>query len=111
VDHHPEFFDGATEAISEVGGYSVTVEGRRVYLVQTAEKGLHWLRLLAHGTAGHGSLGNDDNAVTRLAGAVHRIGTHAWPLHLTHTVRRLLDGVADLTGTTYDPEDQESILR
>lgn len=111
VDHHPEFFEGATDAISEVGGYSVTVQGRRVYLVQTAEKGLHWLRLLATGTAGHGSLVNEDNAVTRLAGAVARIGAHDWPLHLTHTLRRLLDGVADLTGTAYDPEDRESILR
>jgi len=111
VDNHPEIFEGATDAISEVGGYSVTIDGRRAYLVQTAEKGLHWMRLLARGTAGHGSLVNEDNAVTRLAGAVHRIGTYAWPVHLTHTVRALLDGVADLTGTTYDPEDQESIFR
>ncbi|MGM0384408.1 MAG: M20/M25/M40 family metallo-hydrolase [Actinomycetota bacterium] len=111
VDNHPEFFEGATDAVSEVGGYSVTLDGRRVYLVQTAEKGLHWLRLVAQGTAGHGSLVNEDNAVTRLASAVHRIGTHAWPLQLTHTMRRLLDGVADLTGIAYDPEDEESVLR
>ncbi|TRW46217.1 M20/M25/M40 family metallo-hydrolase [Georgenia yuyongxinii] len=111
VDHRPDVFAGATEAISEVGGYSVEVDGRRVYLLQTAEKGLAWLRLLADGTAGHGSQVNEDNAVTRLAGAVHRIGTHAWPLHLTGTVRRLLDGVADLTGTTFDAEDPDGIDR
>ncbi|MDN6134871.1 MAG: M20/M25/M40 family metallo-hydrolase, partial [Brevibacterium sp.] len=40
VRNHPELFAGATEAISEVGGYSVDVRGQRVYLVQTAEKGL-----------------------------------------------------------------------
>lgn len=111
VDNHPELFEGATEAISEVGGYSVTVNGRRVYLLQTAEKGLHWLRLIAKGTAGHGSLVNEDNAVTRLAGAIDRIGRHAWPIDLTTTVRTLLDGVSDLTGTPYDPEDRESILK
>ncbi|MDO5495002.1 MAG: M20/M25/M40 family metallo-hydrolase [bacterium] len=110
VDNHPEFFEGATEAVSEVGGYSVTVNGRRVYLLQTAEKGLHWLGLVARGTAGHGSLVNEDNAVTRLAGAVDRIGRHVWPTDLTPTVRTLLDGVADLTGLTYDPEDRNSIL-
>lgn len=87
VDHRPEVFAGATEAVSEVGGYSVEVDGRRVYLLQTAEKGLAWLRLVAEGTAGHGSQVNEDNAVTRLAGAVHRIGQHPWPLHLTGTVR------------------------
>ncbi|KAE8764695.1 M20/M25/M40 family metallo-hydrolase [Georgenia thermotolerans] len=111
VDHRPEVFDGATEAISEVGGYSVEVDGRRVYLLQTAEKGLAWLRLLAEGTAGHGSQVNEDNAVTRLAGAIHRIGAHSWPMHLTGTVRQLLTGVAELTGTTFDPEDPEGIAR
>jgi len=111
VDHRPDLFAGATDAISEVGGYSVTLGDRRAYLVQTAEKGLHWLRLRARGTAGHGSLVNDDNAVTRLAGAIDRIGTYPWPLHLTHTVRALLDGVADLTGSAWDPEDPQSIQR
>ncbi|HZK06198.1 MAG TPA: M20/M25/M40 family metallo-hydrolase [Actinomycetaceae bacterium] len=111
VDNHPEFFEGATAAVSEVGGYSVTVNGRRVYLLQTAEKGLHWLRLIARGTAGHGSLVNEDNAVTRLAGAVQRIGEYIWPIDLTPTVRQLLDGVADLTGLTYDTEDRQSVQR
>src|SRR5699024_7697766 len=109
VDHRPELFEGATEAISEVGGYSVEVNGRRAYLLQTAEKGIAWLRLIADGTAGHGSQINTDNAVTRLAEAVGRIGRHSWPLSLSPTVRALLDGVAELTGTGYDPEDRVSI--
>ncbi|HEY8720974.1 M20/M25/M40 family metallo-hydrolase [Pengzhenrongella sp.] len=105
VDHRPELFEGATEAISEVGGFSVTIDGRRAYLLQTAEKGLAWLRLVADGRAGHGSQVNPDNAVTHLAAAVARIGQHQWPLALTPTVRKLLGGVADLTGTRFDPED------
>ncbi|HLS62495.1 MAG TPA: M20/M25/M40 family metallo-hydrolase [Ruania sp.] len=109
VDNKPELFEGATEAISEVGGYSVEVNGRRAYLLQTAEKGIAWLRLIADGTAGHGSQINTDNAVTRLAEAVGRIGRHSWPLSLSPTVRALLDGVAELTGTGYDPEDRTSI--
>jgi acetylornithine deacetylase/succinyl-diaminopimelate desuccinylase-like protein len=104
VDHHPELFEGATEAISEVGGFSVEVGGRRAYLVQTAEKGLAWLRLVADGRAGHGSQVNTENAVTELAAAVARIGRHAWPYTLTPTVERLLRGVADLTGLPFDPE-------
>ncbi|RPF28116.1 M20/M25/M40 family metallo-hydrolase [Georgenia muralis] len=111
VRHRPDLFEGADEAVSEVGGYSTEVDGRRVYLLQTAEKGLAWLRLVAGGTAGHGSQVNTDNAVTRLAGAIHRIGEHSWPIHLTGTVRQLLTGVADLTGTTFDPEDPEGIDR
>ncbi|GAA4422415.1 M20/M25/M40 family metallo-hydrolase [Georgenia halophila] len=109
VDNRPDLFEGASEALSEVGGFSVEIDGRRAYLLQTAEKGLAWLRLIADGTAGHGSQVNTDNAVTNLAGAVHRIGQHTFPLHLTKTVQQLLDGVAELTGTTYDPADPQSI--
>ncbi|MGN8246269.1 M20/M25/M40 family metallo-hydrolase [Cellulomonas soli] len=111
VDHRPELFEGATEAISEVGGFSVDVGGRRAYLVQTAEKGLAWLRLIADGRAGHGSQVNDDNAVTHLAEAVARLGRYAWPLHLTPTVRALLEGVSALTGLPFDPEDPEGVDR
>ncbi|MBT0995248.1 M20/M25/M40 family metallo-hydrolase [Cellulomonas sp. DKR-3] len=109
VDHRPELFEGATEAISEVGGFSVEVGGRRAYLLQTAEKGLSWLRLVADGRAGHGSQVTPDNAVTNLAEAVARIGRHAWPLQLTPTVRALLEGVADLTGVTFDAEDPHGV--
>lgn len=111
VDHRPELFEGATEAISEVGGYSVEIDGRRVYLLQTAEKGLSWLKLLAEGTAGHGSQVNEDNAVTALAGAMARIGAHRWDLELTPTVRELLTGVADLTGLPFEEEDPDAIDR
>jgi acetylornithine deacetylase/succinyl-diaminopimelate desuccinylase-like protein len=109
VEHRRELFEGATEAVSEVGGFSVKVGGRRAYLLQTAEKGLAWLRLVAEGRAGHGSQVNADNAVTHLAAAVARIGQHAWPYTLTPTVDRLLRGVADLTGLPFDPEDPTSV--
>jgi len=111
VDHRPDLFEGATEAISEVGGFSVEVAGQRAYLLQTAEKGLAWLRLVADGRAGHGSQVNPDNAVTHLAAAVARIGQHPWPLALTPTVRRLLEGVSDLTGSRFEPDDPEVVAR
>lgn len=98
VDNRPELFARATEAISEVGGYSIDLDGKRAYLIQTGEKALIWIKLRAQGTAGHGSQINADNAVTRLAGAVARIGSQEWPLHLTKTTRQLLDGVARIIG-------------
>lgn len=108
VAEHSGAFAGASHAISEVGGYSVEVAGKRVYLIQTGEKGLRWLTLSAKGTAGHGSVVNDDNAITRIASAISRIGTHQWPLHLTDTVRALLRRVAELTGRPY-AEDPETV--
>lgn len=111
VDNRPDLFEGATEAISEVGGFSATIGGQRAYLLQTAEKGLSWLRLVAHGRAGHGSQINTDNAVTRLARAVARIGDYQWPIELTETTRRFLDGVTELTGVEFDKDNPDILLK
>jgi acetylornithine deacetylase/succinyl-diaminopimelate desuccinylase-like protein len=111
VDHHPELFEGATEAISEVGGFSVTVgDQARAYLVETAEKGSLWLRLLARGTPGHGALLHDDSAVAKLAAAITRLHRHRFPLILTDPVRELLEGLAEMTGIPFDPDDPETAV-
>lgn len=110
VNNHPELFAGATEAISEVGGFSVQINGRRAYMLQTAEKGIAWLKLSAQGTAGHGSQINTDNAVTSLAGAVHRIGEHQWPLSYTKTTTALMEQVAQLAGLEFDPQNPQPLL-
>src|ERR1700744_3603518 len=57
-ENRPDLFDGGTEAIGEVGGFSLTVprpDGpqRRLYLIETAEKAIRWMRLTARGQAGH----------------------------------------------------------
>lgn len=107
VDNHPEQFEGAATAISEVGGYSIDVEGQRAYLIQTGEKALDWIRLRARGTAAHGSRVWPDNAVTRLAEAIAALGRHEWPLALCDTTRDLIGELAKILGedpTEVDPE-------
>ncbi|WP_341934514.1 M20/M25/M40 family metallo-hydrolase [Microbacterium sp. LWO14-1.2] len=105
VRDRPEWFAGATEAISEVGGYSIYVDDRRAYLLQVGEKALIWIRLVAKGRAGHGSRLHDDNAVTKLAEAVAAIGRTRWPVRLTPTTEALLQGLSDLTGRPVDDPD------
>ncbi|MFC4225268.1 M20/M25/M40 family metallo-hydrolase [Lysinibacter cavernae] len=102
VDTRPDLFAGATEAISEVGGYSITVNNQRAYLLQTGEKALLWIKLTAKGVAAHGSRVIHNNAITRLAEAVAALGRHEWPLHLTDTTRTLVDELANLLGV--DPQ-------
>lgn len=94
VDKHPELFAGATEAISEVGGYSITLGGKRAYLVQTGEKALIWIKLISRGSAAHGSRLIHDNAVTKLAEAVAKVGRREWPVRLTNTTTQLLAELA-----------------
>ncbi|WP_373307895.1 M20/M25/M40 family metallo-hydrolase [Mycobacterium paraintracellulare] len=109
VDNRPDLFDGVTEAIGEVGGFSLTVPRRdggerRLYLIETAEKGLSWMRLTARGPAGHGSMVHDQNAVTAVSEAVARLGRHQFPLVLTDTVAQFLAAVSEETGLTFDTE-------
>src|SRR5581483_2365511 len=110
VDNHAGLFEGVTEAIGEVGGFSTTVAGQRLYLMQTAEKGMAWLRLTARGTAGHGSMIQPDNAVTELAEAVARIGRHEWPTRLIPSVRGFLEGVCDVLTIDFNPNDPAESL-
>lgn len=102
VDHRPDLFAGATEAISEVGGYSVYLGGRRSYLLQTGEKALVWIKLVARGVAAHGSRVIRDNAVTTLARAVATLGEQDWPVALTATTEQLVAELATIMGV--DPE-------
>ena len=108
VDHHADLFADCTDAISEVGGFSVSLnESMRLYMIQTAEKGINWLRLRATGRPGHGSMVHDDNAVTRLAAAVSRIGSHEFPVVITDPVRALVESIAKVTGLDLDPDNPD----
>ena len=110
VTTRSELFTGATEAISEVGGYSVDLQGKRAYLLQTGEKALIWIRLRARGTAAHGSRVIRDNAVTKLAVAVAALGRTEWPMRLTSTTELLLSELARVMGVDPDSLSPDELL-
>jgi acetylornithine deacetylase/succinyl-diaminopimelate desuccinylase-like protein len=110
VDTQPELFTGATEAISEVGGYSIDLAGRRAYLLQTGEKSLVWIKLIARGRAAHGSRLIRDNALTKLAEAVVAIGRRDWPVQLTDTTARLIAELARLLEVDPDRVGPDEIV-
>ena len=110
VDSHPDLFEGVTEAVGEVGGFSLTLGRQRLYLLQTAEKGMAWMRLTTRGTAGHGSMIQRDNAVTELAEAIGRLGRHEWPTRLLPSVRAFLEGAAEALGIEFMPNDPGPLL-
>jgi acetylornithine deacetylase/succinyl-diaminopimelate desuccinylase-like protein len=111
VAEHPEVFKGCTEAVSEVGGFSVTVSGdKRLYFIETAQKGIHWMKLSAVGRAGHGSMMNPENSITRLSEAVGKLGNYDWPQRYTKTVKELFKRIAEITGKNYDEKDLRPLL-
>jgi acetylornithine deacetylase/succinyl-diaminopimelate desuccinylase-like protein len=111
VRHHPDTMADCAAAVGEVGGFSVSVgDDARLYLLQTAEKGLAWLKLIAEGTAGHGSMLNHDNAVTELAGAIARLGSHTWPVELHPAQQAFLDAVSEALGVELTADTVEATL-
>ncbi|MEU2423605.1 M20/M25/M40 family metallo-hydrolase [Streptomyces sp. NPDC007851] len=111
ADHHPELFEGCTEGVGESGAFTFhDGGGRQLYPVAAGERGTAWLKLTARGRAGHGSKVNKENAVTRLAAAVTRIGEHTWPPRLTPTVTAALTELAALYGIDSDLGDVDLLL-
>ena len=111
VENQPQLFEGCTEAISEVGGFSLSVnDDLRLYMIETAQKGMAWMRLTATGTAGHGSMISEDNAVTKLCEAVARLGAYEFPVHVTRTVRAFLGEISDAFGIELDPDDMAATV-
>jgi acetylornithine deacetylase/succinyl-diaminopimelate desuccinylase-like protein len=102
VTHHRDLFEGCSEAISESGGFSVAAGDKRIYPVAVGERGTAWMKVTAHGVAGHGSKPPVDNPVAELARALARLADHRWPVRLTPAVRTLIDGLASALGTTID---------
>ncbi|MFE9308299.1 M20/M25/M40 family metallo-hydrolase [Streptomyces sp. NPDC088353] len=111
ADRHAELFEGCTEGVSESGAYTFhDGTGRQIYPIAAGERGTAWLRLSARGRAGHGSRVNGENAVTRLAAAIARIGAHKWPVRLTPTVRAALTELAALYGIEADLRDVDALV-
>lgn len=111
VDNRPELFEGVTEAVGEVGGFSVTLQDDlRVYPIQTAEKGIAWLRMAATGTAGHGSFLNEDNAVVKLCQAATEIGRYRHPVHLTPAAKEFVTRIEEISGVALNLEDPDDCV-
>ncbi|OKK13948.1 M20/M25/M40 family metallo-hydrolase [Streptomyces sp. CB02400] len=111
ADRHAHLFEGCTEGVSESGAFTFhDGDGRQIYPIAAGERGTAWMRLTARGRAGHGSKVNRENAVTRLAAAITRIGEHQWPLRLTPTVRAALTELAAVYGIETDLSDVDTLL-
>ncbi len=97
VKHHPDLVR-AEYGLSEMGGQTVHIEGKRFYPVMTAEKGTCWLRVRATGRPGHGAVPHTDNAVVHLARALERVAARPLPLRLTLTATACVQRIAHAVG-------------
>ncbi len=93
IDHRPELWR-ARYIITEGGGHDLSIGNQRFYTVQTGQKGLCRLRLIARGTPGHGSMPHADNAIVKLSKAVAGLQGAELPVHISQSVRRMVEEIA-----------------
>jgi len=111
AEKHPEVFAGCSETVSEVGGFSLTLlSGKRVYAIEASQKGIEWMRLTAEGVAGHGSMVNNANAVTRLSEAIAKIGNYTWPQRITKTSDLFFQKISEISGKPYDKNNLQPLI-
>jgi len=85
----------ADYVINEGGGLAIPINGKNVYTIQTAEKGIVWFKIKAKGRPGHGSVPTAaDNAILRMNKVIEKIGNHRSKITLTPTVKQFLKEVA-----------------
>jgi acetylornithine deacetylase/succinyl-diaminopimelate desuccinylase-like protein len=84
------------------GGQTVSRNGKVSYVgISTTEKSPRGARLVAHGTAGHGSRPRPDNAILHIAAAISKFQTWQPPMRLNDTTRTYFERLA-----TISPPDQ-----
>jgi len=111
AEKHPEVFAGCSETVSEVGGFSLTLlSGKRVYAIEASQKGIEWMKLTAEGVAGHGSMVNNANAVTRLSEAIAKIGNYTWPQRITKTSDLFFQKISEISGKPYDKNSLQPLI-
>jgi acetylornithine deacetylase/succinyl-diaminopimelate desuccinylase-like protein len=89
----------AEYALAE-GGTAAEREGKVRYVsVTTTEKVPRGTKLVAHGTAGHGSKPRPDNAVIHLADAVAKAGQWQTPMRLNDTTRVYFERLATISSS------------
>ena len=111
AEKHPEVFAGCSETVSEVGGFSLTLlSGKRVYAIEASQKGIEWMKLTAEGVAGHGSMVNNANAVTRLSEAIAKIGNYTWPQRITKTSDLFFQKISEISGKPYDKNNLQPLI-
>lgn len=90
--NHPKLFDA--EYVINEGGYGSTEMfglRRPIFSCSIGEKGPLWLRLVAHGAPGHGSVPHADNCLERLVRALYNVQSWRRPVKLLPEVRAMLE--------------------
>jgi acetylornithine deacetylase/succinyl-diaminopimelate desuccinylase-like protein len=96
VQHRPELLGNAEFLLTEGDHIHVRAGGRKVVQVAIAEKTPCWVKLTAHGDAGHGSTPPPQTAVTRLVRALDKLRRYRTAVRVVRPVEDYFAALAEL---------------
>ncbi len=88
----------AEYALGELGGYTVHMQGKRIYPIQVGEKGIFWIKIKFFGSPGHGSIPKDDNAHYKAARFLTKLQNSTMPTHRTQSSDTFFKGLIKAFG-------------
>jgi acetylornithine deacetylase/succinyl-diaminopimelate desuccinylase-like protein len=97
VDQHPDLVR-AEYSLGGTGAFTYHLEGKRLYPIPVAHRGVAWMTMRAKGRSGHGAIPQPDSAPKRLARAVLRLSNMPLPVHVTDPARRMFKSLAQALG-------------
>ena len=89
TEHRPELFADVGGVLNEGGGIMQVAPGRVLYGVEVAQKAPLWLRVTAHGPAGHGAAPEPHPAASVLVRALGRLAEHEFPIEVLPEVEAM----------------------
>ena len=93
VENHPDLVE-ADIVLSELGGISLHLDAREIFLVQVAEKGSAQLRITSRGPGGHGSVVHKNNPVALVGNIAHKLATTRLPLRVNDANKATIESFA-----------------
>ena len=67
VKKYSSLLDGIKFGFNEVGGFTMHINGKRIYPIQVAEKGYVWIKIIIRGRSSHASIPTKDNPFYKLS--------------------------------------------
>jgi len=103
LDNYPEEVY-AEYVLNEGGGLAIPAGSKNVYTINTAEKGLLWLRVKARGLPGHGATPNvAENAILHMNKIIDQLNSYCAPVIMVPTVQRFLTDMSKQDASLREP--------
>jgi len=107
----------ADYVLNEGAGMAMKIDGRNIFTINTAEKGILWFKVKAGGTPCHGSVpGAADSAILRMNKVVEKLSSFRPEILLVPTVKQYVSELAkssefrDLSALLRNPAQSDQIL-